>query len=119
MGAQVRRALVIAMLVLVPGMAYAGQGAPGAVYTMTNAAAGNAVLVFARAVDGTLTPTAPVPTGGLGTGAGLGNQGGVVLSPDQRWLFVVNAGSNNISVFAVMQDGLELVDRIASGGSGR
>src|SRR5919202_5258120 len=49
----------------------AAAGAPAAdanhaVYTMTNAAAGNAVLAFSRAADGTLTPSGAYPTGGRG-----------------------------------------------------
>ena len=40
----------------------------GAVYTMTNDPAGNAVLVFNRAEDGTLTAGGTFSTGGLGTG---------------------------------------------------
>ncbi len=61
----------------------------GAVYTMTNAAEGNAVKTYVRAPDGTLTPSTTYSTGGLGLGAGLGNQGGLVLSDNERWLFVV------------------------------
>jgi len=41
------------------------------VYTITNQVAGNAVAVFARAEDGTLTGREPSRTGGTGTGAGL------------------------------------------------
>ena len=93
------------------------QARTGAVYTMSNAATGNAVLVFRRAANGSLTPAAGVPTGGLGVGRGLGNQNAVVLSDDRRWLFAVNAGSNDVSVFAVNQGGLTLVDRAASGGT--
>ncbi len=93
------------------------QAQTGAVYTMSNATAGNAVLVFRRAVDGSLTPATTVPTGGLGVGRGLGNQNAVLLSDDRRWLFVVNAGSNDVSVFAVRRGGLTLVDRVASGGT--
>ena len=89
----------------------------GAVYTMSNAVAGNAVLVFQRAADGSLTPAASAPTGGLGVGRGLGNQNAVVLSDDHRWLFAVNAGSNDVSVFSVRRSGLTLVDRVASGGT--
>lgn len=91
--------------------------APGAVYTMSNAALGNSILVFDRSANGTLTPAGSYLTGGLGTGAGLGNQGGLVLSADQRWLVAVNAGSNEISVFAVEPHGLELIDRINTGGN--
>ena len=40
-------------------------------------------------------------TGGLGTGAGLGSQGALAFSDNGRWLFAVNAGSNDISAFAV------------------
>ena len=33
------------------------------------------------------------------------------------WLLVVNAGSDELSLFAVQPDGLRLVDRAGSGGS--
>lgn len=88
----------------------------GAVYTMTNDASGNEVVVFDRAADGTLTLSNTYSTGGSGSGGGLGNQGGVVLSSNNRWLFAVNAGSNDISVFAVQSHGLNLSDRVPSGG---
>ena len=55
-------------------------------------------------------------TGGRGTGSGLGSQGALVLSANGRWLFAVNAGSNDISVFEVRGDVLKRTDRIASGG---
>lgn len=89
----------------------------GAVYTMTNAAGPNAVMVYNRSADGTLTPAGEFLTGGNGTGTGLGNQGGVVLSMNSRWLFVVNAGSNDVSVFHVLAHGISLIDRVASGGT--
>jgi 6-phosphogluconolactonase (cycloisomerase 2 family) len=40
-----------------------------------------------------------------------------VLSDDDRWLLVVNAGSDELSLFAVQPDGLRLADRAGSGGS--
>ena len=89
----------------------------GAVYTMSNAAAGNQILVFHRAASGTLSPRGSFATGGLGSGAGLGNQGGLVLSDNNRWLLAVNAGSNDVSLFAVDDDGVLLADRVPSGGS--
>jgi 6-phosphogluconolactonase len=95
----------------------AAKGDRGIVYTLTNSPAGNAVLIYQRAADGTLTAAGSVATGGLGTGAGLGSQGALMLSEDHEWLFAVNAGSNEISVLAVSRDGLQLVDKVASGGA--
>ncbi len=89
---------------------------PRAVYTITNAASGNAVVAYARASDGTLSPAVTYPTGGAGTGAGLGSQGAVALSEDGRLLFAVNAGSNDVSLFHVSASGLTLATRFASGG---
>ncbi|HEV8600943.1 MAG TPA: beta-propeller fold lactonase family protein [Gemmatimonadales bacterium] len=96
----------------------AGQGGAGNLYTMTNASSGNAVLIYRRAADGTLTPAGSVGTAGLGSGGGLGNQGGLVLSDNGRWLLAVNAGSNSISVFRVEGDGsLTRTSTVASGGT--
>jgi 6-phosphogluconolactonase (cycloisomerase 2 family) len=88
----------------------------GVVYTMSNAAAGNRILVFDRAPNGTLTPAGSFATGGSGTGGGLGSQGGLTLSDNDRWLLAVNAGSNEVSLFATDDDGLRLVDKGPSGG---
>jgi 6-phosphogluconolactonase len=62
----------------------------GAVYTMTNAASGNAVIMFHRTARGLLVPVGAFSTEGLGSGDGLGNQGALALSEGNRWLFVVN-----------------------------
>jgi 6-phosphogluconolactonase (cycloisomerase 2 family) len=90
---------------------------PGAVYTLTNSPAGNAVLAFSRAADGTLTAQGSFATGGNGSGSALGSQGALVLSDDGRRLFAVNAGSNSISLFDVGPGGIALKDTVASGGS--
>src|SRR2546422_10932694 len=92
---------------------------PGAVYTLMNQVAangGNAVAIFQRSAAGTLTAAGTVATGGTGTGSSLGSQGAVVLSADGRWLFAVNAGSNDVSIFRVSPAGLALTSRIPSGG---
>src|SRR2546426_11789527 len=94
-----------------------GSDGPGAVYTLTNQVAGNAVAVFTRGADGRLAAAGTVATGGAGTGASLGSQSAVSLSNDGRWLFAVNAGSNDVSVFAVSPAGLALASRTASGGT--
>jgi 6-phosphogluconolactonase (cycloisomerase 2 family) len=85
---------------------------------MTNDASANQVVVYARAANGTLTETATVLTGGVGTGLGLGSQGALVLSSDGAWLFAVNAGSNDVSAFSVQPGGgLVLANVVSSGGT--
>lgn len=90
--------------------------AQGAVYALTNQAAGNAVAVFGRSADGSLAWQGSVVTGGAGAGSSLGSQGAIALSDDGRWLFAANAGSNDVSAFQVTAGGLSLRDRAASGG---
>jgi 6-phosphogluconolactonase (cycloisomerase 2 family) len=95
------------------------KGVAGAVYAMTNAIDDNRVLIFERDREGLLTSAGSVSTDGVGSGGGLdplASQGSLVLTKDNRWLLAVNAGSNEISVFRVRRDGLDLVDRVDSGG---
>jgi len=87
-----------------------------AVYAMDNAASGNRIVVYSRDSDGRLKPDGSFPTGGFGTGAGLGSQGAITLSGHKRWLLAVSAGSNELSVFAVRASGLTLTDIVPSGG---
>jgi len=109
-------AVLVASFALSGAGVAAAAGDSGAVYALTNNAAGNAVLIYQRAADGTLTAAGSVSTGGLGTGAGLGSQGALTLSANHKWLFAVNAGSNEVSVLAVSPNGLTLVDKVSSGG---
>ncbi len=88
----------------------------GALFTMDNATTGNHVLAYHRAADGSLSPLGAFATGGMGTGGGLGNQGALILSGSGRWLFACNADSDEISVFRVTPHGLQLTDRVPSGG---
>ena len=90
--------------------------APGAVYALTNQASGNAVAIFDRGADGSLSWSSNMATGGTGAGSGLGSQGALALSDDGRWLFAVNAGSNDVSAFQVTASGLSLTSRVGSGG---
>lgn len=95
------------------------RGASGAVYAMTNATDDNQVVVFGRNGAGLLSLVGAVSTLGAGSGGGLdplASQGSLVLSADNRWLLAVNAGSHEISVFRVKRDGLDLADKVDSGG---
>ena len=91
----------------------------GGVFVSTNGLNGNAIVAFARAADGSLTPTGTYSTGGTGIGGvgdPLASQFAVALSPDAKFLVVVNAGSNDVSSFAVSGGSLTLVDRASSSG---
>ncbi|MGA7218972.1 MAG: beta-propeller fold lactonase family protein [Candidatus Sulfotelmatobacter sp.] len=90
--------------------------AVGAVYTLNNSSSGNAVLMFNRSSNGYLALGGTFATGGLGSGAGLGSQGAVILDASNRFLFAVNAGSNTISVFSVTVNGLSLIGTTSSAG---
>jgi 6-phosphogluconolactonase (cycloisomerase 2 family) len=110
--------LVIIMFVGISASAAAAEDDPGAVYVLTNQAV-NSVLVFSRAADGTLSFSGNFATGGSGGGTGvdpLGSQGSLVLGLWHRRLFAVNAGSSDVSVFAVDGLNLRLLDRVGSGG---
>jgi 6-phosphogluconolactonase len=88
-----------------------------AVYVQTNDSAANAIIAFRRTDDGRLASLGHYETGGRGTGEPhLPSQNSVVLSDDGRWLLVVNAGSDELSLLAVEPDGLRLADRVGSGG---
>lgn len=92
--------------------------AAAAVYVQTNDAAQNEVLAFERHENGRLAPQGRFATGGRGTGAPhLPSQSSIVLSDDGRWLLVVNAGSDELSLFAVQDGGLALANCIPSGGA--
>ncbi len=89
----------------------------GNVYTLSNQADGNKVLVYDRAANGELTFNAAYSTGGNGTGGGLGNQGAVILADDDEIVLAVNAGSNSISSLKVTGNGLNLKSTVSSGGT--
>lgn len=71
----------------------------GAVYTLSNDAAGNDVDVSLRLPSGRLVPFRSYSTGGDGTGGGLGSQGALAASRNGRTLVVVNPGSDEITLF--------------------
>lgn len=79
------------------------------VYAITNSASGNSVAGYRVQDDGTLAPLpgSPFPTGGLGQGLTLlvNTDNGIVASEDNRFLFVPNRGTNDISVFRIRRNG--------------
>ena len=87
----------------------------GAVFVQTNDLAHNAVVAYDRAADGTLTKVGTYATGGAGAAeAGavvdpLASQSSLTLDQRQGLLFVVNGGSNSITVFGM--EGSRLVRR--------
>ncbi len=95
----------------------------GAVFVQTDNTAGNQVVAYRRAENGTLTQIAAYNTGGLGgilAGSAvdhLASQGSLAYDREQSVLIAVNAGSNTVSVFGVNGDRLRLREVIASGGT--
>ncbi len=117
----------LVMLTLCVGLAtttFAQNNRQGAVFVGTNhnntmdpSEPPNQVAMYRRAVDGRLTLLGYFNTGGQGSGPskrfagdGLGSAHSVQLSQDKRYLFVTNAGSNDVSVFRVRKNGLTLTD---------
>jgi 6-phosphogluconolactonase len=89
----------------------------GAVYLQTNDAVKNEVVAFRREPDGSLTYVGANETGGRGTGEPhLPSQGSVALG-DRQWLLVANAGSDEISLFAIEDEALRLANVVPSGGA--
>jgi 6-phosphogluconolactonase len=96
----------------------------GAVFTMNNAAAANYVIVFSRGEDGDLVRLDSLATGGRGSGPHpvfgtdpLESQDALILSDDERFLFAVDAGSNEVTSFRLGNGTLTRVSRVSSGGT--
>jgi 6-phosphogluconolactonase (cycloisomerase 2 family) len=101
-----------------------GSGDPrNVVFVQTDNTAGNEVVVYQQAPDGTLTQAGAYPTGGLGgVLAGsvvdhLASQGSLGYDPVHGLLIAVNAGSDTISVFGAQRDSLSLRQVLGSGGA--
>jgi 6-phosphogluconolactonase len=123
---RIRRSLGASLLALTAALvaAVSAIAAPspvvGHVYVNDNTAPVNTVAAFDRHADGTLTPLAgaPFPTGGAGTGVGIGSQGALQSAAHGRYLLAVDPASNQVSVLRVHRHGaLTLVDVVSSGGS--
>ena len=102
------------------GPSHSVSGSGPAVFTMTNAVTGNQVVAYERNASGGLTWAGNFSTGGTGTGASLADQGSLAITSNHRWLLVVDAGSNQVSVFELGQSSgmpwLTLRNVVGSGG---
>jgi 6-phosphogluconolactonase (cycloisomerase 2 family) len=103
-----------------------GAHAPGAdhvVFVQTDNTAGNQIVAYDRADNGTLTLANTYNTGGLGGALNgsavdhLASQGSLTYDHDNALLYAVNAGSNTVSGFSVDGDQLTLRQVIDSGGT--
>ena len=90
----------------VTGAGWSGE-ANGYVYLNNNTSGANSISGFRRAPDGALTALAgsPFAAGGAGSGAGIAAQGAIQTADHGRYLLAVDAGSNQISVLRIDQDG--------------
>ena len=100
-------ALVAAVAAFAANGVWAASGVAGQIYINDNTAGVNTVAGFDRHTDGTLTPIpgSPFAVGGAGTGHATASQGSLQLSADGRYLLVVDAGSNQISVLRIKPNG--------------
>ena len=94
-----------------------------AVFVQTDAVGGNAVVAYHRAADGRLRQAARYPTLGRGGVLGgsvvdhLASQGALQYDREHRLLYVVNAGSDSLTVFRVHGTELRRLQVIGTGGS--
>jgi len=93
------------------------------VWAQTNEVAGNRIVVYDRAGDGTLSQAGTYATGGNGGVAApgaesdhLASQGSLVYDSRHSILIAVNAGSDTVTTFKVHGDRLQGRKVVASGG---
>jgi DNA-binding beta-propeller fold protein YncE len=97
-------------------------GASHVVFVQTDNTAGNQVIAYHRAADGTLSFVGSYNTGGLGgqlTGSvvdHLASQGSLTYDPRHSLLYAVNAGSDTVTVFVAHGHHLFRQQVISSGG---
>lgn len=87
----------------------------GAAFAMTNRSTGNQIITYRRAADGALTRLGSISTRGLGIGTDLDTQGPLRLSADHHYLYAANAGSDDITTFAVTGTHLRFLQKVYAG----
>jgi hypothetical protein len=122
-------ALAVAAVAVFAGTASASIGNPfqhgtdHVVFVANDSTSGNQVAAYDRAPDGTLSLAGTYSTGGNGgvlTGSvvdHLASQGSLTYDRRHSLLFAVNAGSDSVTVFAVLRDRLLRLEVLPSGGT--
>ena len=93
---------------------------PHVIFFMTNNADHNQVVAYKNRADDSFVETGRFETGGRGSGGSvlsLESQGSLTLSQDHSFLFAVNAGSGELSVFRVQDASLFLISKVPTGGA--
>lgn len=86
------------------------------VFAQTNDARGNELVAFTRDDDGRPVNAGSYPTGGRGNGTPhLPSQGSIAIDAERRRLLVVNAGSDELSLFSI-EGAPTLLAHVPSGG---
>jgi 6-phosphogluconolactonase len=94
----------------------------GYVYVNDNTTGVNTIAGFARHGDASLTPLSgsPFVAGGTGSGSSLASQGAIQITADGKFIVAADAGSNQVSVLRVKNDGrlkLQPHGVVSSGGT--
>ena len=90
----------------------------GAVFVNANSAT-NKVRMYNRGADGQLAFVGAFDTQGSGSSSGgLSSQGSVTVTSDHRYVYAVNAGTNDITAFSIQDTpiGLTFIGKVPSGG---
>jgi 6-phosphogluconolactonase (cycloisomerase 2 family) len=99
-----------------------GSDSQSALFVETDASAGNSVISYHQASDGTISLAGTYSTGGLGATAAsatadpLASQDGLLLANHGEDLLAANPGSDTVTVFAVDGTQLRVIQKISSGG---
>jgi len=91
------------------------ESSEGAVFAMTNETDDNRIISYRRAANGSLDRVGSVSTRGNGIGVDLDTQSGLELSHDHRFLYAVNAGSDDVTVFSVNGTSLTFLQKVYAG----
>lgn len=97
------------------GVVSRAESPEGAAFAMTNETSDNRIVTYRRAANGALDRVGSISTRGRGIGVDLDTQSGLELSPDHGFLYAVNAGSDDVTVFSVNGTELTFLQKVYAG----